>query len=119
MSHTGAITALSNGNITRTRTAQGTTTNGVYTAGSASTASIVASVQPIGRQGMGGGLEVLPEGRHFNDVRAVYSISDLRAAPIPDRVTIDGEEWEVYSVEKWVALGETFYKALVSRMPVP
>jgi hypothetical protein len=111
----GSIASLATGSYTRTRYAAGTTTDGVYTPGSTSTASIVASVQPV----RGEELHALPEGRHADQSRVVYSESELRAAPIPDRVTIDGAEFEVFKAERWDAFGETYYRALASRLVVP
>lgn len=115
MSVLGAIASMSTGTYTRTRYAAGSTTDGVYSPGSASTASIVASVQPV----RGAELKALPEGRHADHSRVVYSESELRAAPVPDRVTIESADFEVFKAERWDAFGETYYRALVSRLVVP
>lgn len=115
MSVIDAITSLSTGTYTRTRYAAGSTTNGVYTAGAGSTSSIVAAVQPV----RGAELRVLPEGRHADDSRVVYSETELRVSPVPDRVTIEGSAFEVFKSERWDAFGQTYYRALVSRLVVP
>lgn len=115
MSLLGAIASLSTGSYTRTRYAAGTTVDGLYTAGAASTATIDASVQPV----RGAELQSLPEGRHADDSRVVYTESELRVSPVPDRVTIGGEAFEVFKVEPWTAHGVTYYRALVSRLVVP
>lgn len=115
MSVLGAIASFSTGTYTRTRYAAGTTTDGVYTAGAGSYTSIVASVQPV----RGAELKALPEGRHADHTRVVYSESELLAAPVPDRVTIEGAAYEVWKAERWDAFGEMYYKAMVSRLVVP
>lgn len=115
MSVLGAIASFSTGSFTRTRYAAGATTDGVYTPGAASTASIVACVQPV----RGAELKALPEGRHADHTRVVYSESELRAAPVPDRLTIEGDAYEVWKTERWDAFGGTHYKAMVSRLVVP
>lgn len=111
----GAIASFATGTYTRTRTAVGTTTDGDYTPGATSTTSIIACVQPV----EGADLHALPEGRHADNSRVVYTISDLRASPIPDKVTIEGDLYEVFKVERWDAFGATHYKAMVSRLVVP
>lgn len=115
MSFLGALSSLSTGTYTRTRYAAGTTTAGVYAAGAATTADIVAAVQPV----RGAELHALPEGRHADNSRVVYSETELRASPVPDRVTIEGDAYEVFKSERWDAFGETYYRALVSRLVVP
>lgn len=115
MSVLGAIASFSTGTYTRTRYAAGTTTDGVYTPGSASTTSIVASVQPV----RGAELKALPEGRHADHSRVVYTETELRVSPVPDRVTINGDAFEVFKAEPWGAFGETYYRAMVSRLVVP
>lgn len=115
MSILGSIASLSTGSYTRTRYAAGATVDGVYVPGAASTEAIVAAVQPVS----GDVLKALPEGRHADQSRVVYSESELRAAPVPDRVTIDGAEFEVFKAERWDAFGETYYRAVVSRLVVP
>ena len=101
----------------RVRTAVGVTVSGRYTPGSTSTVQLSSntSVQPqTGEQ-----LKVAPEGRHADELKAVYTTTDLRARPVPDLVTIGGEQYEVYLVERWPAFGATHYEALVSKLVQP
>lgn len=115
MSLLDSIASLSTGSYTRTRYAAGSTADGVYTPGAPSTASIVAVVQPVS----GAELKALPEGRHADDSRVVYSESELRVLPLPDSVTIEGAEFEVFKAKRWDAFGDTYYRAVVSRLVVP
>lgn len=101
----------------RVRTALGTTVNGRYVPGASTTVALSSntSVQPqSGEQ-----LKVAPEGRRSDELRAVYTTTELRLRPVPDHVTIGGEQYEVYSVESWSAFGETHYEALVSKLVQP
>jgi hypothetical protein len=62
--------------------------------------SIRASVQPV----TGQELKVLPEARHGEELRAVYTTSPLRThgpAGAADRLLIDGAVWEVIRAEEW------------------
>lgn len=112
MSTVAAIDSFSTGTYTRTRYAADTITNGVASRGAPSTASIVASVQPV----TGADLQALPEGRRADEVKVAFSLSELR---VKDRLTIGGEPYEVDKVETWQAFGETHYRALVSRRAKP
>lgn len=118
MSLADSITSLASGTYTVTRTAQGTRSNGRYTPGSTSTFSIVASVQPM----RGRDLRVLAEGQHAEDTRVIYTSTELRVmSPTndPDRVSIDGESYELFRCERWDAFGETYYKGFASRVVQP
>lgn len=118
MSILSAISSQSTGSYTRTRTALGTTnSSGVFVPGATSTATIVASVQPVAvRRVAGALLKALPEGRSVEDIRSVHTASDLRVAPVPDRLTIDGAEFELFLVEKWQGRGQTYYRGYASRV---
>lgn len=117
MSHTGAITALASGSYQLSRRATGSTVNGIYTPGAAAISTITASVQPVGIGRRGGALaKSLPEGRSAEDVRTVYTLTELRAAPIPDLLTIEGVLYEVFHVARWDGLGQTYYQALAGRV---
>lgn len=116
MSVVGSITSFATGTYTRTRRAVGTTSSGGdYTPGATSTATLTASVQPM----PGTELKHAPSGRHADDLRLVFTVTELRAAPIPDQITIDGEAWEVYRVRRWQAFGDTHYEVHVSRLVLP
>ncbi len=114
MALNGVIAAFQSGTYTRKRTAAGSTVNGRYTEGSTASTSLVASVQPI----TGAQLKALPEGRHTEELRVVYTTTELLAAPIPDKVTLDGSDWEVFKVERWEHWNSTHYVAFVSKVVV-
>lgn len=114
----GAISAFTSGTYVVTRTAVGTTTKGIYTAGATSTFSIVASVQPVD----GKTLDALPEGERMKETRLVFTETELKArtpAHEPDWIAIGGERYEVFRVKKWEAFGESHYEALISREAQP
>lgn len=108
MALTEAITSFGTGTYTRTRYAAGSVTDGVKARGAGATASIQASVQPI----TGEDMQALPEGRRVDEVKAVFTTSELRAR---DRLAIDGEVLEVDRVETWPFFGVTYYRAVCSR----
>lgn len=117
MSLTALIGRFKTGTYTRTRTAAGSyDTHGVYTAGSAATSSVDASIQPS----HGRDLQVLPEGRRGDEIRTVYCMTELRTtspAGAADKLTVDGETWEVIHVFPWASLRPalTYYRALIAR----
>lgn len=119
MSLNGVIARFATGTYTVTRTAAGTLSAGHYTAGATSTFSIVASVQPAS----GRSLRVLAEGRRGDEVRELYTTTELRLGAAgsidPDTVSIDGETWEVCNVKRSQHFGETHYVVLISRKTVP
>lgn len=115
MSLNGVISSFSTGSYTRTRTSVGTTVDGTYVEGSTSTSSILGSLQPV----TGDLLKSLPEGRRADEVKVLYTTSDVIVKPIPDKFTIDGEQWETEKVMKWEHFGETHYIAFVSNIQVP
>ena len=99
------------------RRAAGVWTAGRYTPGAAAETTVTAVVQPAGPED----LLDLPEGERVKAVVRVHTTSELRTADEsagtdPDRIVIDGEEWEVRRV--W---NEThtdvlpYYKALAVR----
>ncbi len=108
MSVTGAIGSFSTGTYTRTRYAAGSVTDGVKARGAGTPATITAHVQPL----TGADLQALPEGRHTDEVKAVFTTDELRTR---DRLAIGGEVYEVDKVETWPAFGVTYYRALASR----
>jgi hypothetical protein len=114
-----AIASLSTpGPYTITRTAAGSYTNGRYTAGAESTFTIIASIQPV----TGRDLADLPEGQNGDEVRVVFTITELLTrAPgqEPDVITIFGEDFYVYRVKKWQGFGDNHWQAWVSRTVVP
>lgn len=104
------------GTVTVTRVAAGTVTNGRYTPGATSTFTL----SPVGVVPGGSSLKSLPEGRSADDVRTLYTTTKLIKLPIPDRVTIDGVHYEVYSVQgPWTGLDGTHYSVSVVRLSQP
>lgn len=105
---------------TVTRKAATTYTAGRAVAGATDAPiTIVASVQPVtGRE-----LKALPEGRRAEDVRILFTTTELRTespAGAADQVTIGGELYEVFQVKPWTAHGGTHYEVLAARQgPVP
>ena len=115
MSLTGVIARFKTGDYTVTRSANGTYVNGRLVAGAPSTFSIEASIQPVtGRE-----LQALPEAYHGEEVKVIYTVTELLAAPTPDVVTIDGEAWEVFKCQRWQAFGGTHYRAHAARSETP
>ncbi len=118
MSLTGVIGRMSTGSYTVTRRVAATyDTSGVRVAGASSTLSITASVQNIS----GRDLKSLPEGQHADDMRVLFTTTELRTrtpAYDADRVAIDGEAFEVVKVRK-ASIRATFYRCYLSRKVTP
>ena len=115
MSLASVITAFG-ASYTVTRYGSGSFSNGDWTPGSPSTFSIVASIQPISKPD----LVTIPEGHRISDVKQVFTTTELRTRngdADPDRITINSEAWEVYSVDHWPEFAD-HYVALVSRVSV-
>lgn len=113
MSVTDSIGALATGTYSVSRRASGSFTQGRYTPGTLALLTITASVQPV----RGRDLRVLPEGQRAEDTRVVYTTTELRTrtdSTEPDRVSIGGEPFNVFRVEKWDAFGTTHYRAFVA-----
>lgn len=104
---------------TVTRTATGGYSAGRYTAGAASTLTIVAVVEPFG----GREIKVLPEGQFAEDVRVLYTATELltmSATVVPDSVSIDGENYSVFRINgPWILRGREHYEVYVARQRVP
>lgn len=108
------IDSLSTGTYTVTRRAAATNDgHGRAVAGSTSTLTITASVQPAS----GRDLMRLPEGRRTIETRVVYTTTRLLtggqgAANEADLLTIDGASYEVEQVQTWPgAVG--YYRCIV------
>lgn len=101
---------LMTGTYTVTRSAAGAYgTDGRFVAGSTSTFSITASVQPLD----GRDLLRLPEGLRTSEVLKIYTKTRLfvqGAGQDPDSVAIDGVPHQIEMVETWGPAGN-FYKA--------
>lgn len=108
----GVVASLASGTYTVTRRGPTTTgTDGRDVVASATTLSIVASVQPMG----GRELQRLPEGLRVAERRSLYTATALKVIGAPDVVSIDDEDWEVESVEAWGNLGN-YFKCAVAKV---
>ena len=104
------------GTVTVTRTAAGTSTMGRYTGGATTTFTL----SPVGVIPGGSGLKSLPEGKSAEDVRTLYTTTQLVKLPFPDRVSIDGEEFAVFHVDgPHVGFGGTHWVVRVARTGSP
>jgi hypothetical protein len=87
--------------------------NGRAVSGELSEFTIRASVQPV----TGQELKVLPEARHGEELRAVYTTTPLRThgpAGAADRLSIDGAAWEVIRAEAWPSHCRAYVARVVS-----
>lgn len=108
------LSALPSGTYSLKRHGAGDYVEGVFVPGSVTTSTIQASVQPAG----GKELQRLPEGERLQDYLAVWTTSELltlEGSRAPDRLVIDGAEYEVVAVEDWLSEGN-YYKAIVHRV---
>lgn len=116
----GAIASLTQGGpYTATRTTDGGyDADGLAVAGTTSTFAVAGSLQPVsGRE-----LRDLPEGQRGDEIRVLYTLTELRTrigTHQPDKLSIDGETWVVIKTEKFDAFGETHYRVYVSRTGKP
>lgn len=102
MNTAAIVQSFMTGTYTVTRTAASTFTAGRAVPGSTSTVSIMASVQPAA----GKDLLRLAEGRRTEETRVVFTDTQLKdgaegSAYEADRVSIDGQDWEVQQIESW------------------
>ena len=110
----------SDGSYTVTRYGAGTGNSaGHWTQPSGSTFSIFASVQPLS----GRALRDLPEGLRADDVRWVYTNTELRSIQpgddLYDTIAIEGGDvWRVTKVERFTVLSG-HYRATVERENTP
>jgi hypothetical protein len=103
--------------VTRTVTG-GYDVHGKNVAGSTSTLSVDASLQPL----TGRDLMALPEGQRSQETQWFYAAVQMHGREPgfePDKVTIDGEPWVITSVEKWVDGDDVWYRCKVSRRAAP
>lgn len=112
MNLSGVVISLASGTYTVTR--RGSTTvgsDGRADAASSSTLVVTASVQPMsGRE-----LQRLPEGLRVAERRNFFTPTALQVTAAPDIVRIDGEDWEVESVQAWGTLG-TYFLAVIAKV---
>lgn len=115
-----SIAGLRTGTYTVTRTAANTLLLGRAVAGSTSTFSIVAVVQPYA-----GGRKMLPlpEGVRAEETKHIHTATALRttdSAGEADSISIDGTTYRVWAVEGPYTLGgSTHYEAYASKKGRP
>jgi hypothetical protein len=118
---TDSIAAFSTGTYSVTRRAAGSLSLGSYVPGATTTFSIDASIQPVS----GRDVKAAPEGRRVEELRVVYTLTELLAMQpgahgIGDVVTYKGETWEVIKSEQWPDLsGGEYTRAFIARMVNP
>jgi hypothetical protein len=96
--------------VTR-RAANGYGSDGRAIAPTTSTVTVQAVVEPL----KGKDVARLPEGLRTRRSKVVFTPTQLYAqegGQNPDRISIDGEAYEVQAVERWYELGG-FYRAVV------
>lgn len=100
--------------LTVKRLSPGTWDKGVFTEGSESTITIRASIQPLSPHD----LQVLPEGRRDSQLYCIYTSTELRLATNsnPDKVVINGEDYEVVSAAPWRNNIINHYRYIVTRI---
>ena len=99
-----------------TRYTDGGYTKGRYTAGSSSTFDMAAVVQPL----RGRAIEEVPENRRTSENIVIWSqvvlnVAEAPGGPQADRVTYEGESYEVHTQRKWSTLGG-FYRAIANKI---
>jgi hypothetical protein len=114
---TGLLTRFGTGTYTVTRTARGTTVRGRLEDAVETEVEITASVSPASGKDM----ESLPEGRNVNDVRLLFTTTELLVGGQgedyeADVVTIGSSDFEVIHVEPWLDPGTSnyMYRCIVS-----
>lgn len=86
--------------VTRT-TFGGIDSTGNVIDGTQTTFVINACVQPLN----GRSLMVLPEGTRSEDVRVIDTMTPMQCQPIPDHISIRGEDYAVWKVDGPLTLG--------------
>lgn len=116
---TDSISAFATGTYTVTRPTIPTVVAGRAVAGTPSTFTIDASIQPVqdGRK-----LLALVEAYHCAEVRLVLTrtvIEPLTPSHGADVVTYQSEPWVVIEAERWDAFGTSWTRAYIARRSTP
>jgi hypothetical protein len=119
MSVADSITSFASPYTVTRASAADTYSGGRRVTGATTTVSVDAVVVPV----TGQEVQQLPPGLHTQEVKAVFTTSQLFCAAdmagtdkAADKISIDSETYQVRHVEKWNALGATYYRALVTRV---
>jgi hypothetical protein len=113
MSILGAIADFATGVYTVTRRTAGTRVGGRWTAGASTGFPVQLCVQPpTGRE-----LRDLPEGARGDDVRVVYTATELL---LRDEITLeDGDQYAVIRAERWDLTGAVHWRCWIARVDKP
>ena len=103
--------------VTVKRRAAGSYVDGIWTPGAETTPTVSGSVQPLRSDE----LKNLPEAQRVRGVRKIYTDSMLQTADEAnaiqaDRITYDGEDWEVHKIDDHDMNTLAHYKAIIVRM---
>jgi len=116
-----SITAFGTGTYTVTRRQRGVFVDGNYTQGAATTLQIQGVVQPareIQRVTAGRDMREREQNQTVDDVQIIHTSSEIftRTKTLdPDIIDIDGVDWYVIRVEKWVMSGIVFWMGVITR----
>lgn len=104
--------------VTVTRFAPGSYTNGRWVKGTGATSTILMSVQPLN----GEELSFLPEGNRSDKIQKGYTRSFVQTANQnegidSDIITVDGEDYEVTQVQRYSAKQPHYKCKLVRKWP--
>jgi hypothetical protein len=97
-----------------TRSVPGAPVNGRPAAPTTSTINITANVQPMN----GETLKTLPEARHTEDMRILFTATLLhasRAGYLPDKIAIGSNTFEVIQVGGWPG----HYEVIATKVNIP
>lgn len=94
--------------------ATGTWSNGIFTPGTPTTTNILASIQPLKPED----IQQLPEGRRNSKLFWIFTDTKLNDVTTknPDKVVINGEDYEVDKIEAWQNGVISHYKVLVIKI---
>lgn len=103
--------------LTVTRRAAPTLAGGIWTDGATSTVTLTRpSVQPY----TGPAIKVGPEGTILEDVRTVYTTTQLNASPgYEDTIVIDGSTYTVIDCKPYGTISGGHWVAVVARKTTP
>lgn len=80
------------------------------------TFTISAAIQPVKDRD----LRLIDAARHTEDLRKVYTKTELRGEPLADIITDTDGDWEVVGrPARFVGRGGVHYKAIVARQVIP
>jgi hypothetical protein len=99
-----------------TRTVHNGYSQGNVVDGTRTTFNIHASIEPLN----GRTLMVLPEGTRTEDVRVIDTATELKCEPIPDHISIRGEDYAIWKVDgPLTSFGVSLYTAYAVRQVNP